>query len=148
MRYLSCIRAVLVSFVTLAMPVWAESVETTEKTTGLSGVSGSAYLLQVILALMVVLLGIVALAWFMKRMTGIQHSAGGNLQVLEGLTIGPRERIVLIQAGKEQLLLGIAPGRVQTLHVLDEPVEVSESSSVMAPFAQRLNEALKRRQPS
>ena len=31
---------------------------------------------------------------------------------------------------------------------LDEPVEVRESSSVVAPFAQRLNEALKRRQPS
>lgn len=148
MRYLSCLPAVIISLLTLAMPVWAESVEKTEKTTGLSGVSGSAYLLQVIMALIVVLLGIVALAWFMKRMTGIQHSAGGNLKVLEGLTIGPRERIVLIQAGKEQILLGIAPGRVQTLHVLEEPVEVSESSSVVAPFAQRLNEALKRRQPS
>ncbi len=148
MRNLSCLCFVLLSYMTLAVPAWAESVETAEKTAGLSGVSGSAYLLQVILALMVVLLGIVALAWFMKRMTGIQHSAGGNLQVLEGLTIGPRERIVLIQAGKEQLLLGIAPGRVQTLHVLEEPVEVSQTSSVVAPFAQRLNEALKRRQPS
>jgi flagellar protein FliO/FliZ len=147
MRHLSFIQVVSAGLAFMAMPVWAESADATDKVTGLSGVSGSAYLLQVILALIVVLMGIVALAWFMKRMTGIQHSAGGNLQVLEGLTIGPRERIVLIQAGKEQLVVGIAPGRVQTLHVLEEPVEVSERSSV-TPFAQRLNEALKRKQPS
>ena len=29
---------------------------------------------------------------------------------------------VLVQVGKQQLLLGVAPGRVNTLHVLDEPV--------------------------
>jgi flagellar protein FliO/FliZ len=146
-NYFSCKRILLLGLALTAMPVWAETTEVSGKTAGLSGVSGSAYLLQVILALIVVLIGIVALAWFMKRMTGIQHSAGGNLQVLEGLTIGPRERIVLIQAGKEQLVVGIAPGRVQTLHVLEEPVEARERNSV-APFSQRLNEALKRRQPS
>jgi flagellar protein FliO/FliZ len=145
---LSFIRITLPGIALMAMPVWAETTETSGKATGLSGVSGSAYLLQVILALIVVLIGIVALAWFMKRMTGIQHSAGGNLQVLEGLTIGPRERIVLIQAGKEQLVVGIAPGRVQTLHVLQEPVEASAPGGNVTPFAKRLNEALKRRQPS
>jgi flagellar protein FliO/FliZ len=145
---LSSIRMTLPGIALMAMPVWAETTEATDKASGLSGVSGSAYLLQVILALIVVLIGIVALAWFMKRMTGIQHSAGGNLQVLEGLTIGPRERIVLIQAGKEQLVVGIAPGRVQTLHVLQEPVEASTHGGNVTPFAKRLNEALKRRQPS
>ncbi len=32
------------------------------------------------------------------------------------------ERVVLVQVGKQQLLIGVAPGRVSTLHVLDEPV--------------------------
>ena len=112
-----------------------------------NGVSGSAYLLQLSIGLIVVLFGIIALAWFMKRMSGIQHSAGGNLRVLEGLAIGPRERIVLLQAGKEQIVIGVAQGSIQTLHVLNETVEVSESSQT-PDFAKRLSEALKRRQES
>jgi flagellar protein FliO/FliZ len=32
--------------------------------------------------------------------------------------------VVLLEVGRTQLLVGLAPGRVQTLHVLDEPVDV------------------------
>jgi flagellar protein FliO/FliZ len=80
-------------------------------------------------------------------MSGIQHSAGGNLRVLEGLAIGPRERIVLLQAGEEQIVVGVAPGVIQTLHVLNETVDVAEAATT-PDFAKRLSEALKRRQES
>ncbi len=110
------------------------------------GISGAGYLLQVSLGLVVVLGGIVALAWVLRRMGGFQHSAGGHLRVLEGLAIGPRERIVLLQCGEEQIVVGIAPGRVQTLHVLAEPVPVTEPGTAPAPaFARRLQEAMRRR---
>ena len=137
------------SVILTGMPISVLAAEqSSEKGVALTnGISGTAYLMQLSVGLLVVLIGIVVLAWFMKRMSGIQHSAGGNLQVLEGLAIGPRERIVLLQAGKEQLVVGVAPGTIQTLHVLNETVEVTETSS--APdFAKRLSEALARRQQS
>lgn len=112
-----------------------------------SDFSGSAYMMQLTVGLIIVLLGVVALAWIMKRMSGIQRSASGNIRVLEGLAIGPRERIVLIQAGDEQLLVGIAPGNIQKLHVMEQPVEVSSTAdSASTPFAMRLAEALNKRQ--
>ena len=84
--------------------------------------SGS-YLIQLIMGLIVVLICIVALAWFAKRMNRLQSSTGGVLKIIGGLSMGSRERVVLIQVGSEQLLIGVSPGRINTLHVLETPLE-------------------------
>ena len=109
---------------------------------------GTGYLLQLTLGLAVVLLGILVLAWLMRRLNRMQSSAGDSLRVLGGLALGARERMVLVQVGETQLLLGVAPGRVQTLHVLErplseEPVAVGESGA--DSFTRRLQAALGRR---
>jgi flagellar protein FliO/FliZ len=148
MNYSACMRTFSLALSGL-FPVSVLGAEKTAET-GIAlgnGMSGSAYLMQLSVGLMVVLVGIVVLAWFMKRMSGIQHSAGGNLRVLEGLAIGPRERIVLLQAGKEQIVVGVAQGTIQTLHVLNETVDVPETSTT-PDFAKKLTEAIKRRQES
>ncbi|RMG55029.1 MAG: flagellar biosynthetic protein FliO [Gammaproteobacteria bacterium] len=138
---LRCLPALLFLLPSLGMAAQAPAAEA-----GQGGFSGAGYLIQVSIGLLVVLGGIVALAWMMRRMGGFQHSAGGNLKVLEGLAIGPRERIVLLQCGSEQIVVGIAPGRVQTLHVLEQPVEVAQSAPMATPaFARRLQEALRAR---
>ena len=76
-------------------------------------------LLQVTLGLAAVVITIFALAWFARRYGRFQASAGGALRVVGGLSVGPRERVVLLQVHDRQLVLGVAPGRVQTLHVLE-----------------------------
>jgi flagellar protein FliO/FliZ len=107
------------------------------------GVS-AAYLLQFSLGLVVVLLAVLALAWLLRRVGRLQSSAGGGLRTLGGLSLGPRERAVLVQVGETQLLLGVAPGRVQTLHVLEHPMVADQRSGAPQPgvFAKRLASAL------
>lgn len=100
-------------------------------------------LLRLTLALAVVLGAIIGLAWLLRRVARFNRSANGQLRILGGLPVGSRERIVLIQAGKAQLLIGVAPGRVQILHILDEPIEAPEGGSAGeagrgVSFAQRL----------
>jgi flagellar protein FliO/FliZ len=82
----------------------------------------SSYLLQLVAGLFVVLLCIVVLAWFAKRFNRLQTSSDGSLQILGGLSMGARERVVLVQIGEEQLLLGVAPGRINMLHCLKQAV--------------------------
>ncbi len=82
---------------------------------------------QLTLGMLVVLGLILALAWLLKRSGRFQAAAGGGLRVLGGLSMGARERVVLIQAGETQLLLGVAPGRVQTLHVLEQPLAAGDA---------------------
>jgi len=112
---------------------------------------GSGYLLQLIIGLLFVLLCIVVLAWLAKRVNRLQSSSDGALQVLGGISMGARERLVLVQVGSTQLLLGVAPGRISLLHQLDEPVEATGSRAnngverlLTGSFSDKLTAALSR----
>lgn len=106
-------------------------------------------LVQLGLGLFAVILLIVGLGWLMRRIGGLPGGQGGALRVLGGLSMGTRERVVLIQVGETQLLLGVAPGRVQTLHVLDRPVPTqSPSQPGKGGFAASLSAALQRGEKS
>ena len=96
---------------------------------------------QMTLGMLLVLGLILAMAWLLKRSGRFQMGAGGGLRVLGGLSMGSRERVVLIQAGETQLLLGVAPGRVQTLHVLEQPLQPQRVASGPG-FAEQLGRLL------
>ena len=101
-------------------------------------------LVQVTLGLFVVLAAIVIGAWLVRRLGHFPATPASDLKILGGLSMGPRERVVLIQAGKEQILIGVAPGRVQRIHVLDEPIEqaATDKSADNASFSGRFKDAL------
>ncbi|CAK0769468.1 flagellar protein FliO/FliZ [Gammaproteobacteria bacterium] len=87
---------------------------------------GTGELLQVSLSLGVVLAAIALTAWLLRRFTKLGGTMGGGLRVLGGVSLGGRERVVLMQVGEQQVLLGVAPGWVQTLHILEQPLSVSQ----------------------
>lgn len=102
-------------------------------------------LVQMGLGLIAVLMLIVGLSWVVRRMGGVTGSASGSLRVLGGLSLGTRERVILVQVGDTQLLVGVAPGRVQTLHVLEHPIDPQDQSkSTKGNFAASLSAALQR----
>jgi len=102
---------------------------------------GAGNLLQLSFGLLVVLAAIIGSAWLLRRYGRLQSGVDGALRIIGGLSMGPRERVVLVQVGKQQLLLGVAPGRIQTLHVLEEPV-VAGATPTQGGFAERLAGAL------
>ena len=103
-------------------------------------------LLHMILGLLVVVLVILAGAWFLRRYGHARTGGQGAIQILGGISLGQRERAVIVQVGETQLLLGVAPGRVQTLLVLDRPLPLPEAGKVDgASFASRLAVLLKQR---
>jgi flagellar protein FliO/FliZ len=97
---------------------------------------------QLTLGMLLVLGLIVAIAWLLKRSGRFQMAAGGGLRILGGLSMGARERVVLLQVGETQMLVGVAPGRVQTLHVLDKPLESTLHASTVPGFADQLGRLL------
>ncbi|TVP84208.1 MAG: flagellar biosynthetic protein FliO [Thioalkalivibrio sp.] len=110
----------------------------------------AAYLAQLLVGLILVIAAILVLAFLMRRVGGIQSRLGSEFRVLGGISLGSRERMVLVQVGERQLLVGVAPGRVQTLHVLEEPIRVEGrgaqdgTARSDSPFAHRLRAALNR----
>lgn len=101
-------------------------------------------LLQLTFGLIFVIGMIFAFAWAMRRYMRLQNSVSGGLQIIGGLSMGVRERLVLVQVGEQQLLLGVTPTTITTLHVLDTPVAMDSTASFDAPFAERLNTILQR----
>ncbi|HTY93474.1 MAG TPA: flagellar biosynthetic protein FliO [Steroidobacteraceae bacterium] len=84
--------------------------------------SGFAGLGQVTLALCIVLGAIFLCAWLARRMRNIASGRLGVMSVIAEMRLGPKERAVLLQVGATQVLVGVAPGQVNALHVLAEPV--------------------------
>jgi flagellar protein FliO/FliZ len=107
-----------------------------------SGVAGQ--LTQLVFGLLLVLGLIYFLAWLMRRVQ--QAGPAGKGQVIELIgsrALGPRDRLMLVQVGNEQILLGLSPGSITALHVLKEPVQVPGATEKATPeFAQRLLEML------
>ncbi len=106
-------------------PLSAGADEVQKKVLSASAVNGplsTGYLLQFCLGLILVLATLMLLAWLLRRLHGIHSPLGGALRLLGVLSLGTRERIMLIQVGDTQLLLGVTPGRIQTLHRLTKPL--------------------------
>ena len=76
--------------------------------------------MQIIFSLLLVLAAIVLVAWLLKRMNVAQQGSGHLLKVLGGVSIGQRERIVLVEVKDTWLVVGVGPGQIRTLHTLQK----------------------------
>ena len=106
-----------------------------------SGVAGQ--LTQLVFGLLLVLGLIFFLAWLLRRVQ--QAGPAGKGQVIELIgsrALGPRDRLMLVQVGNEQILLGLSPGSITALHVLKEPVQVPSTEKTTPEFALRLMELM------
>lgn len=108
----------------------------------LTDTSVSGNLLQTTFGLFIVLALIAVIAWVFKRFGNYQVGVQGKLKVIGGVSLSARERVVLLQVGDNQLLLGVAPGQIRTLHVLDKPLDAEPPAEEMQSFASRLQTAL------
>jgi flagellar protein FliO/FliZ len=73
---------------------------------------GMADLSGVALSLVLVVGFIFAAAWVVRRMPLGLGRANGPLKVLAALPLGPRERLVLVEARGEELLIAVSPAGV------------------------------------
>ena len=89
-----------------------------------------------VLALLLVVALILALAWLARRMPGLGGGTTPGLRLVGSLSLGPRERVAVVEVGGTQLLLGIAHGGIRALHTLAEPLP--ERAPAASPFAQLL----------
>lgn len=90
-------------------------------------------------ALLLVVGLILVLGKLVKRVQGARAGQGAALSIKGGVQIGSKERVVWMQAGDTHLLLGVSPGRVQTLHVFDVAPDFSAAAANEAATASAAN---------
>ncbi len=127
--------------VNLFLPAGVWAIENTTSTPDLA----TGYLIRVTLGLLAVLVSIALAARLLRGFTRLQAGTQGQFKILSAISMGPRERIVLLQIGETQLLVGVVPGRIQTLHVLERPIDMLSAPPSPSPgFASILGAVLKR----
>lgn len=111
--------------------------------TGTTAIWQTAFWLLVVVALILIM------GWVAKRFSAFGHlNSQGRMKVLATLPVGNRERVVLLQVGQQCLLLGVAPNKVNTLHVFERADDVSaqltqpEAAAAENPFQSLLKRTL------
>jgi len=93
-------------------------------------------------ASMFVIVGIIVLlGWLYSRSRFMSAGASDVISVVATRALGPKERLLVVEVADQQLLIGMTAAGVQTLHVLDKPVEVTQKETGQAGFAGRLRAA-------
>lgn len=77
-------------------------------------------LLRVVLSLIAVVVMILAVGWLTRRMQARVRPGGQRVRCLETLAVGVKEKVLLLEVGERQLLVGASPAGLRTLMVLDE----------------------------
>jgi len=85
--------------------------------------------------LILVLLLIFALAYLLRRFN-LVPTTNGVLKTIAVTSLGQKERLVLVQVGEQQYLLGVSSQQVSLIDKLVEPIHIESDS-----FASRLRQA-------
>lgn len=95
-----------------------------------------------LLAVMILIFG---LAWAVRRfsfLSGLQRDQTSSIRHLAHLSVGPKERVVLIEVEGRRLLIGVAPGQIT---LLDSPDgHGAEAGTDFAAHLQASREARKK----
>lgn len=117
---------------------------------------GGAGIVQTGLGLVLVLALLFGLAWLAKRFGLQRPMGGGNVRIVGSAAVGQRERVVVVEVAGDWIVLGVAPGQVRSLHVIDADrvSDMPAAPSVAHPgahanraaqaFAQKLRESMKK----
>jgi len=115
------------------------TMDTTPLTMDKSAIQ-SQNIMQLILGLIIVVGLIFACAWVMRRIGGTSGLTNQHIKSIACLPLGNKEKLVIVQAGNKQLLLGVTANQISCLSELDQPIEPVTPDS---QFADRIKRLLK-----
>ena len=107
------------------------------------GVSSSQYA-NLFLGLVVIIGFIFLVAWLLRRVGGVSTASASAMKIVGGLSLGSRDRVVLLQVGDKQILVGASPGNISLIHAFDEPPVAVENASSGSDFYRKLQASLNR----
>lgn len=123
----------------VARSVVAGNIKRTKSAVGSSVVTAEPF--TVVFGLLFVVSLIFLVAWLLRRLGTVSMVAGQAMKVVATLSVGPREKVLLIDVGGQQVLLGVAPGRVSHLQSFEQPV-VNIDSLPRSEFSSKIKQIL------
>jgi flagellar protein FliO/FliZ len=108
----------LTTFVVAALlPLFAQG-QTREAAADVLGPTLAASSLRMLGSLAIVLVLLGGCAWLLRHFRDRQNGAAGAIEIVSGVSLGAKERVVLLRVGDEQVLVGVSPAGMRCLHVV------------------------------
>ena len=80
---------------------------------------------------------IVVLAWGLKKSRLVPQIGRKDFKVLFTLPVGYKEKLIVVQAGEQQLLLGVTAQQISFLKEINPPLDLGSESSAFANHLSR-----------
>jgi len=115
--------------------------------------SPTGSILKMVLGLGVVLVVMALISWVAKRMLPNAITQNSAVKVVGGVSVGSRERVVVLEVANRWLVVGVAQGQVSAIANLDIDADTlatamhtdkASSESAMHPIAKPFSEWLKK----
>ncbi len=120
------------------LPLFTPAVVLAQDTQSITNPTSVA---SIFLSLLLVVAIIFALAWVMRRFN-VTPSSSGQLKVVASMVAGTRERIMVIEVGDEQHLVGVTANNISHLSKLETPLDTTKNASNGDQFKQKLIKAM------
>jgi len=102
----------------------------------------SGHVLQMVLSLGIIVVLIVSCAYAIRKVSFTQLRSDHAIKIVASLSLGAREKLVLIQIGGQQILLSMTPGEINRIITFDEPVVDPEQDAGLSNFKRTLQEIM------
>jgi len=96
---------------------------------------------------LLVVLGLLAGAlYFLKRMGGGRFAPGSVVKIVGGVSVGNRERVMVVEVADQWIVIGVAPGQVSTLASMPRQDQPAAQAANGAPnFSAWLKQTIEKR---
>lgn len=120
----------LLGFIGLFFTAFSYAEEAAEKTVQVGKhVSPSTDAATMILSLFIVLAVVIISAYVLKKFQIKAQGGQQALKVVSSVHLGSKERVVVVQVGDKQLVLGVTANQVNLLDTLVPPLDTGKSTS-------------------
>lgn len=102
-----------------------------------------ASLFQVIMGLLVVLAFVIFMGWLVKRFNLQPLQSQAVAKIVGGVSVGQRERVIVVEIADQWIVVGVAPGQVNALATLEKGLTPPQAPTASQgnPFKQWLSMA-------
>lgn len=111
-------------------------------------------LIQIVAALGLVIAVMLLMAWFMKRFGGLSSLQRVPMKVISAISVGNRERVVIVEIADQWLVLGVTSQQISSLTTLPKqeiPTSIENTdgrSTTNSKFTEWLKTSIEKRSHS
>ena len=83
--------------------------------------------------MLLLVVGLIAgMAWLLRRLGIARTGAGTVIRVVSGVSLSNRERILVVEIADQWIVVGVSPGRINTLATMPRQETPDGATSAMA----------------